>query len=251
MISLPPADELSPKEVLGDGWYLIVTIVGECWEPNEAASHDELTRAATYYAELGHGASTAVRVCENLRCVNPEHLVRAYSHAGRLLFVKNNSQAAEDGCRIWTGELSAEGRPVMRVKRPGQRFHATVRVIRFVYEQEHGTHSVGSNVGTIQQTCGKLTCVSYKHLYQALRPASGKCDKGHTLPPDVVTHCPECHAYKPTNTTCQLGHTFGPGHARLYHDIGCWYCRREDATEYIRSRNAEFLKRHEDAYNGA
>lgn len=195
--------------------------------------------AVSFMSKGNKGAWAVKTICEESWCVNPDHMVLPQSPAGRMLYVKAHSYQDGD-CRIWTGRLS-DGYPVMPHRKEGRRTHSTERVQRFVYQQEHGTYD--RTVGLVSMSCGNLECVSHKHVEWTMPVEDGICPEGHKLRPEARYYCEQCSRPTKTKVECDSGkHSFSVDYARHLAVFGCHYCRRDNATAYIRSRNSEALK---------
>lgn len=188
-------------------------------------------------AALGeaHAGVRVVPVCEDQMCVHPDHLSYNMSPEGRLMFIREKSYAQGE-CRIWTGKLDYRSAPQVVIQtRPKQ---LTMYTQRYVYEQEHG---VKLRPGTfVIMSCGNGLCVSHKHMWLKQRPSDGRCLEGHVLPPDTIEYCPTCQ--KISASRCSRGHVLTGWETTHGGRVACDCCRRDDAREFIRQRNAETLR---------
>jgi len=245
---------LSPFDVFDADTITAVHDTGDCWlwtgqykvsrdgsrHPYYSYTENKHTKLKSMRAivmeRMGNeprNAQSYVPICEQDLCVHPDHIDDRYSDAGRLLFVKNQSEQQGE-CRIWTGSGSSGYLriPTSRTKSDFISAH------KFVYMQEHGLpYFMG---GTLRLSCDNRMCVSHKHISFDFRPANGLCpEAGHKLPPGASV-CPICA--RPRSKGCDRGHVLPAHEASYAGNIGCWHCRSEDALEFMRERNEASMK---------
>lgn len=218
-------------------WGKVKVTADECWEWYGPARRRNGKLYLYWYRNLNRevaarstvlnaaypGVGMVVAICQNERCISPEHLDRESSDPGRLLFVSHNIRE-EDGHHIWTGQYSGVT-PIMPVRTASGR-GASMSVRRFVFEQEYGRRV---NPGTdVLSTCGIPSCVHHKHAYAPTESEKRKArrdrDRARTVP-----------------STCPRGHARLEGVSVERNHVDCYVCKREEAAEFIAARNKELL----------
>lgn len=132
----------------------VVKDTGDCWEPLHGRVQEARRIAARYsgYAD----SIRMIAICENSRCIHPDHLSSTLEPEGRLLYIKQRVESLGE-CLLWTGKVRS-GKPAMPMGANGN----TVSVQRYVYSQEYGCSLRHDE--EVRVSCGNDMCVNHRHI---------------------------------------------------------------------------------------